>query len=79
MDELIKSTGVGLSAVSRNIKKLAVGIEETPGCGLITVTLDPFDDRRRVFSLSHRGQELVSRLDKAAHPHLHYITKKGCA
>lgn len=79
MEELIKTTGIGLSAVSRNIKKLAVGQQQSPGYGLVTVELDPYDNRRRVLALSHRGHELVARLDKAAQPHLHYMIKKGVA
>lgn len=76
MEELIKTTGIGMSAVSRNVKKLSVGTHASPGYRLLTVELDPYDNRRRVLSLSHKGKELVQKLENSMVPHLNYMVRR---
>lgn len=75
MEDLMKATGIGLSAVSRNLKKLAIGPLGQPGYGLITIELDPYDNRRRVLSLSRRGKELITLIEDSIRPHLQYLAK----
>lgn len=77
-DDLSKATGVSQAAISRNIKKMAKGPRETPGYGLIIVELDPYDSRRRVITLSPRGQQLASAMEARMTPGLvRYFSKAG--
>lgn len=61
--ELEKSVGVSQAAISRNIKKLTEGPRATEGYGLITVTLDPYDSRRRIIAISERGTALIAAME----------------
>jgi DNA-binding MarR family transcriptional regulator len=75
-DDISKSTGVSIAAVSRNVKKLAKGPRETPGYGLVVVELDPYDSRRRIITLSSRGKDLVSTMESRMLPGmLRYLSK----
>lgn len=76
VDDIAKVIGLNQSTASRNIKKLAVGPRAQEGYGLITVELDPYDNRRREIKLSPRGNELVKYLEKACMSKLRYHFKK---
>lgn len=73
MEELVKATGIGMSAVSRNIKKLALGLQAQPGYGLINVELDPWDNRRRILSLNIRGKELMKKIENSVQSHIQHV------
>jgi len=77
-DDIAKAAGVSQAAISRNIKKMAVGTRSTPGYGLIIVDLDPFDSRRRIITLSPRGKDLVAAMESRMLPGmLRYLSKQG--
>jgi DNA-binding MarR family transcriptional regulator len=68
MDSLARTIGLEQSTASRNLKKLAVGPREHPGYGLIAISLDLHDMRRRILTLTARGHELVRAIEAATLP-----------
>ena len=78
MEELGKVANIGQSSVSRNIKTLALGKQGKPGHRLISVELDPYDNRHRVVKLTPRGQLLVEKMEDEIYPKLlTYFNKHG--
>ncbi|PTR15077.1 DNA-binding MarR family transcriptional regulator [Nitrosospira sp. Nsp2] len=68
VDELARQIGLTQAAASRNLKKLREGPHGQEGYSLITMTLDPLDNRRRITKLTARGHELVRHLEGAMLP-----------
>jgi DNA-binding MarR family transcriptional regulator len=68
MNELAQRIGLTQSSASRNVKKLCELPRGQGGYGLITMTPDPMDHRRRVIKLSTRGHELIRHIETALMP-----------
>ncbi len=78
MDTLGRIANIGQSSVSRNIKALALGKIGKPGHKLISVDLDPYDNRHRVVKLTPKGQQLIDKMEAAIYPKLvAYFSKVG--
>ena len=68
LDELARQIGLTQPAASRNLKKMCEGPRGQAGYSLITMTLDPLDNRRRIVKLTARGHELVRHIENAMLP-----------
>lgn len=68
LKELVQETGLGKSAVSRNVASLS----KEYGKGLITYSEDPLDRRNKVIKLTLEGERTVRSL-------LHYIGEPEAA
>jgi DNA-binding MarR family transcriptional regulator len=68
LDELARQIGLTQPSASRNLRKLCQAPRGQEGYGLITMTLDPVDNRRRVIELTARGHELVRHIEEAMLP-----------
>ena len=58
LKEIVQETGLGKSAVSRNVANLSKEF----GKGLITYTEDPLDRRNKVIKLTPQGERTVRSL-----------------
>lgn len=68
LNELARRIGLTQPAASRNLKKLCEGPRGQEGYGLITMEIDPFDNRRRIVKLTARGHELVRHIEDSMMP-----------
>lgn len=65
VNELARQIALTQPAASRNVSKLCEPPRGQKGYGLITKELDPWDNRRRIITLTTRGHELVRHLEQA--------------
>jgi DNA-binding MarR family transcriptional regulator len=63
--ELAHQIGVTQPSVNRNLRKMCEPPRGQEGYGLITVTTDPKDRRKRILKLTARGHELVRHMEEA--------------
>jgi len=68
VDVLARRIGLTQPAASRNLKKLCEAPRGQEGYGLITMQLDPLDNRRRIIKLTARGRELTRHIEDAMLP-----------
>lgn len=66
--EVEQRIGLSQAAASRNLKKLCEPPRGQEGYGLITVTPNPVDHRKRIVRLTARGHELMRRIEDALVP-----------
>lgn len=69
-DELAQQIGLTPAAASRNLKKMCEAPRGQEGYGLITMDLDPMDNRRRIIKLTARGHELMRHIEEVLLPPL---------
>ncbi|SEL64543.1 DNA-binding transcriptional regulator, MarR family [Nitrosovibrio tenuis] len=65
MTEMARQIGLTQPSVSRNLRKMCEPPKGQGGYGLISVTADPRDRRKRVLKLTSRGHELVRHIEEA--------------
>lgn len=65
MTELAQQIGLTQPSVSRNLRKMCEPPRGQERYGLITLTIDPTDRRKRVVKLTVRGHELVRHIEEA--------------
>ena len=68
LNELARRIGLTQAAASRNLRKLCEAPRGQEGYGLITMELDPLDNRRRRVQLTARGHELVRHIEDSMLP-----------
>ena len=68
LNELARRIGLTQPAASRNLRKLCEAPRGQEGYGLITMELDPLDNRRRIVKLTARGHELVRHIEDSMLP-----------
>lgn len=69
-EEIAQHIGLGLSAVSRNLRKLCEPPRGQEGYGLITMEFNPIDHRKRIIKLTARGHTLVRYIEEAMLPQI---------
>jgi DNA-binding MarR family transcriptional regulator len=62
---LAQQIGVTPPSVNRNLRKMCELPRGQEGYGLITLTVDPRDRRKRITKLTARGHELVRHIEEA--------------
>jgi DNA-binding MarR family transcriptional regulator len=65
VNELARRIALTQPSASRNLRKLCVAPRGQEGYGLITMELDPLDNRRKIIRLTARGHELVRLIEEA--------------
>lgn len=65
VNELARQIALTQPSASRNLRKLCEAPRGQAGYGLITMELDPWDNRRRIIKLTARGHELVRNIEAA--------------
>ena len=62
---MAQQIGITQPSVNRNLRKMCEFPRGQEGYGLITLTIDPRDRRKRVVKLTARGHELVRHIEEA--------------
>ncbi|MBX9630146.1 MAG: MarR family winged helix-turn-helix transcriptional regulator [Burkholderiales bacterium] len=64
MQGIEKSLGITQSAVSRNVQSLGGGRPDSPGAGLLTIEVNPYDQRQKIVKLSSHGRKVLGTIQR---------------